>query len=48
MFRFTREVTVNIGANFPQAVQFAVQVTKHVNEKYGIGLKTGMELFWQG
>ena len=45
MYRFTRSTATMTGAQFPQALQFGIAVTKHLNEKYGIGLKVGYELF---
>ena len=36
MYRFTRSTATMTGAQFPQALQFGIAVTKHLNEKYGI------------
>ena len=45
MYRFTRKVTVKTVAAVPAALQFCGEVAAHLNKTYGLGMKTGIEMF---
>lgn len=45
MFRFIRTTTVRTAADLPAAIGFATEVTAHVNQRYGIGMKWGVESY---
>lgn len=48
MYRFIRTATPRNAVNAPEALQFGVQVTAHINKTYGLNMKVGIEMFGGG
>jgi hypothetical protein len=45
MYRFIRTALLCNAADIPAALQFAAEVTAHLNRTYGLNMKAGIELF---
>lgn len=45
MYRFIRTATIRNAAQFPSALAFASQVTAHVNKRYSLDMRFGVEQF---
>ena len=45
MYRFTRAATVRQPSSIYAALQFASEVTAHINKQYALGLRFGIEMF---
>jgi hypothetical protein len=48
MYLFIHTVTVKLGADYPAALQFAGEVSAHLNKIYSLNIKFGVELFGTG
>jgi hypothetical protein len=45
MYRFERKITVKSVADMPAAMQFATDVTNHLNKRYDLHMRFGAENF---
>lgn len=48
MYRFIRTAIPRNAAHIPAALQFAGEVTAHLNRTYGVKMQAGIELFGKG